>query len=139
MLASQPSRTPRRGRRTVPQRVQEVLSRLQAAYGRPRNTDRRAPLDELTLTVRLNVERTGGHKPAALACHQRPGGPAALRPNDTGMLEGSEPVPFQKRGFPTYQGVPVLARYLAHSVQQLDLGHQTPSLAGWRRRHLDLS
>ena len=51
MLASQPSRTPRRGHRTVPQRVQEVLSRLQAAYGRPRNTDRRAPLDELILTV----------------------------------------------------------------------------------------
>ena len=51
MLASQPSRTSRRGRRSVPQRAQEVLSRLQAAYGRPRNTDRRPPLDELILTV----------------------------------------------------------------------------------------
>lgn len=51
MLAGQPSRTPRRARRSVAQRAQEVLSRLQAAYGRPRNTDRRPPLDELILTV----------------------------------------------------------------------------------------
>lgn len=51
MLAGQPARSPRRGRRALSQRALEVLSRLQAAYGRPRNTQRRPPLDELILTV----------------------------------------------------------------------------------------
>jgi len=51
MLARQLSQPPSRGRRGAAQRAQEVLSRLQKAYGRPRNTDRRPPLDELVLTV----------------------------------------------------------------------------------------
>jgi len=51
MLARQLANSPGRSRGSVAQRGQEVLSRLQAAYGRPRNTDRRPPLDELVLTV----------------------------------------------------------------------------------------
>ena len=51
MLAGQAARSPRRGRLSVALRAEEVLARLQTAYGRPRNTDRRPPLDELVSTI----------------------------------------------------------------------------------------
>jgi endonuclease-3 len=41
----------RRAVARTPQRALEALARLEKAYGRPRNGDRRPPLDELILTV----------------------------------------------------------------------------------------
>jgi hypothetical protein len=111
-----------------------------AGHGRERHADqqlrvvgdpgalrgvRPAPVeDEFTLAVLLQVERTRGQEPLAVAQQQRHRLPALVGRHAAGLLQRGEPFPFQERRFVADQRVPVGGRDARDTGGQLEALHR---------------